>query len=264
MPDPICSATPSPIPTHQDPECVDPLLGGSSSASSQAQSEAAQGVCRPAQASTPAPPRAETADHGPAVKALVASQSRPTSAAAFVQNQRQNANTHAERMAQSPERTFKHEAGITADGSRYETAGLLYGHDPATGLTGELGVLAAQKGWQDELQVTGMRSGIQSQSGDSLSAEGLTLHAGSGIHNKDGSTGYNASVGGTLVGAEGTANVGGSSLTLGASLGTTLEGSVGTRDSDHDGNTEYCVRVAVPVFPINAGACVEIPENLRR
>jgi hypothetical protein len=181
-----------------------------------------------------------------------------------VENQKPTANTTAERIGQSPVRTFDYDRGVTADGSRYEIAGLLYGHDAATGLSGEYGVVATQKGRQNEVQFTGARAGIQSRSGDALSVEALTAQAGSGIHNKDGSTGGNVSVGATLVGAEGTVNLGGNCVTLGASLGATLETSVGTRDGDHDGNTEYCFRVAIPVFPISGGACVEVPKDLVR
>jgi hypothetical protein len=262
MPDPIRSATPSPIPTYQDAECVDPLLGGRSSVTSQPGAESAQG---PGEAAVPSRGRTtaqrdEPRELPPAVKSLVARNGRPNSAAEFVQNRQQNANTIAERIAQSPVRLLKHDTGITADGSRYETAGLLYGHDPATGMSGELGVISAQEGAQNELQITGMRSSVQSQGGDSLSVEGFTVQEGWGIHNKDGSTGHNASVGATLVGTEGTVNAGGNSITLGASIGATLEASVGTRDSDHDGKTEYCFRVAIPGAP-SIGACVEVPDN---
>jgi hypothetical protein len=83
----------------------------------------------------------------------------------------------------------------------------------------------------------------------------LTANAHFGTHNADGSTGINAGGGATLVGAELTAGSSGWSLTGGLGVGPTAGFSLGTRDSDHDGKTEYCGYVATPAFSL--GSCVE-------
>ena len=257
MPDPICSATPSPIPTHQDPECVDPLLGGSSSATSHSHSEAAQSVSRPAQAGKPpAAPRAEPAKLAPAVQSLVAGSSRPNSAAQFVQNQKQAAATTAERTAQTPLTRLYSAAGTTAD-SVYATAGLCYGRDPNSGVTEELGTVSAQIGAQNELQITGLRMGIQNENGDALGAEALSARVGFGIHNQDGSTGLNVGASATLIGVDGTQDqADGNTTAAGAGVAAAFEASVGVRDADHDGKSELCARVAVKPF-FSIGACAE-------
>jgi hypothetical protein len=258
MPDPIRSATPSPIPAYQDAECVDPLLGGTSSATSQSGSEAAQGVCQSAQASKPesAAPRAEPAKLPPAVQSLVTSNSRPNAAAQFVQNQKQVAATTAERTAQTPLKPLYAAAGTTAD-SAYATAGVFYGRDPKSGVTEELGTVSAQIGAQTELQITGLRMGLQNENGDALGVEALSAQLGYGVHNKDGSTGFNISGGVTLIGVEGTQDQGdGNTTTTGVSVAAAFEASVGLKDADGDGKQELCARLALPGIPV-FGGCLE-------
>jgi hypothetical protein len=79
----------------------------------------------------------------------------------------------------------------------------------------------------------------------------------SGTRNADGSTGFNVAANATAIGVEGTYNVSGWSATGGLSASIGAEGSLGTRDSDGDGNTEYCARVGF-LF-VTVGACVENP-----
>ncbi len=168
---------------------------------------------------------------------------------------------NAERAARTPAETFHVSAGWTGNNSYHVTAGLAYGFDSATGAVMELGGVSLQGGPQTEVQLTATRATIADEHGNSLSAEALTFQAGLGVHNKDGSQGYNVSLGATLVGAEGTADFGGGSITLGASIGLTAEASSGVRDRDGDGARELCVRVAVPAVPISGGVCLEEPKG---
>ena len=89
----------------------------------------------------------------------------------------------------------------------------------------------------------------------SARGEVFTAQAHVGDNNADGSTGLGASIGATVVGGELTGTLGALSLTGGASVGATYGASVGVRDSDHDGKTEYCGRLDFGVG--SAGACLE-------
>jgi hypothetical protein len=84
----------------------------------------------------------------------------------------------------------------------------------------------------------------------------FTARANIGIHNDDGSTGFNLGVGATAVGFEGT--VGGTSaLTYGVAASVGAAVSVGVRDIDRDGSGELCARVSIG--PVTVGACLENP-----
>jgi hypothetical protein len=88
------------------------------------------------------------------------------------------------------------------------------------------------------------------------SVEAFTARANIGIHNDDGSTGFNVGAGVTAVGFEGT--IGGASrLTYGVAAGAGAGVSVGVRDVDRDGNGELCARVSIG--PVTVGACLENP-----
>lgn len=85
--------------------------------------------------------------------------------------------------------------------------------------------------------------------------EVFTAQARASTDNADGSTGLGASIGATVVGGEVTGTWGPVSVTGGVSLGQTYGASIGVRDSDHDGKTEYCGRVEFGAGTI--GVCVE-------
>jgi hypothetical protein len=137
----------------------------------------------------------------------------------------------------------------------YVGAAGLKGRDPKSG--GEAEVLSAsvQVGAQNEAQVTFVR--VAGTSGNlNGSAEAFTARANLGIHNDDGSTGFNAGAGATAVGFEGTLGRE-SSLTGGLAASVGYGASVGLRDLDADGKQELCARVAAG--PITLGVCVENP-----
>jgi hypothetical protein len=85
--------------------------------------------------------------------------------------------------------------------------------------------------------------------------EVFTAQSHSTLKNPDGSTGFGASAGTTLVGGEITLSTRGFSVTGALSMGPTVGASLGVRDSDRDGDPELCGRVdfAVGAF----GLCLE-------
>jgi hypothetical protein len=132
---------------------------------------------------------------------------------------------------------------------------LVKSHSPQTGLDTEVLSASAQVGGEMEAQASLARMGVSSERGE-LGVEVMTARYHGGAHNDDGSTGFNVGACGVLVGVEGTANLGdGGSVTLGASLSKGAGLSVGVRDQDHDGRTEWCFKVSTPA--ITLGACIE-------
>ncbi len=192
----------------------------------------------------------------PAVLELVKSYSTPPSKPPPLA-----ANTAAERAHETPIELGYARAGTTRDGSAYSGAALLYGQAGHSGVTLEALSVASQRGVQTEAALTAARATWTNAAGDTLSAELFSAQSFDGAHNKDGSTGLNAGAGGVIVASEATLSLAGSSVTLGASLGATLEASLGTRDQDGDGATEYCARVSIPGVPLSGGVCVEEPAG---
>ena len=148
------------------------------------------------------------------------------------------------------------DAGVTASGdSLHAGAALLKGRDPKSGAEVEVLTVSGQIGAQTEVQLglqrlTGARGAL------SGSVETFTARANIGIHNDDGSTGFNVGAGVTAIGFEGT--VGGASrLTYGVGAGMGASISAGAADVDHDGSTELCARVSLG--PVTVGACLEDP-----
>lgn len=137
----------------------------------------------------------------------------------------------------------------------YAGAALLKGRDPKSGLDVEVLSVSGQVGTQEEWQASLVRVGTSTPAG-SVGVEAMTLRVSRGIHNDDGSVGFNMGAQLTALGAEGTS---GSvdSLTFGASAGVGAGGSFGVRDLDGDGEHELCAKVSYG--PLTVGGCVETP-----
>jgi hypothetical protein len=152
------------------------------------------------------------------------------------------------------------DGGTTASGdSIYAGAAAIKGREARSGIEVEVFSASVQLGGQLEAQVGAGRLGVSSDDGSSSAGmEVFTAHAALGVHNVDGSFGWNAGALATLVGAEGTLRIGtASSVTVGAAMGAGMEGSLGLRDADGDKRPEVCARVVVG--PVTAGLCVEMP-----
>jgi len=214
-------------------------------------------LCRGEVASS-SPPEA-SGSTTPAVDQLVSSVSRnpavlppPTTNAASSAGS-DNAQRTTERVGIAPYAA----AGKTGTGdSLYVGVAALKGHDSKSGLDVEVLSASEQKGLQMESQAALLRAGW-SDSHASWSVEALTIRGTHGIHNDDGSTGYNVMGLATAVGAEGTLVRGANSLTAGLSIGAGAAGSIGFRDIDHDGRPEICVKGSLGY--VTLGACVELP-----
>lgn len=203
------------------------------------------------QAEPPAP-------SAPAIAKLVSAVPRPPSVLppTAPESSALPANNNAQRTAERNGIIPYADADVTASGdSVFAGAAMLKGRDPKS--DGEVEVLSVsgQVGAQTELQV-----GFQRVSGARGALSGgveiFTARANIGIHNDDGSTGFNIGAGATAVGFEGT--VGGASrLTYGVAAGMGAGVSVGVRDVDRDGNGELCARVSIG--PVTVGACLENP-----
>lgn len=152
------------------------------------------------------------------------------------------------------------EAGTTPSGdSAYVTAAAIKGRDARSGIELEVFTASAQIGGQWELQAGAARVGASSDDGaNSAGMEVFTARAAMGVHNADGSFGWNGGALATAIGAEGTLRLGtASSVTAGAAIGAGFEASLGIRDADRDNEPELCGRVVVG--PVTAGLCVEMP-----
>jgi hypothetical protein len=136
----------------------------------------------------------------------------------------------------------------------YAGAALLKGRDPAGGAIEVLSA-SVQVGAQTELQV-GFQRVAGSRGALTGSVETFALRANVGIHNDDGSVGFNIGAGATAVGFEGSAG-GASSVTYGVGAGVGAGASIGARDVDRDGKTELCGRLSLG--PVTVGVCLEKP-----
>lgn len=151
-------------------------------------------------------------------------------------------------------------AGRTHDGgSAYAGVAALKGRTDE-GIEGEALGASVQIGYQNELQATFARLGYSSTN-VSGTAEALTANAHLGTDNADGSIGLNAGAVAALASGEATIKHSGWSITAGLAAGIGLEAHFGVRDDDHDGNPEFCGRLAVGVGI--GGACIELPLIIR-
>jgi len=197
------------------------------------------------------------APSAPAVGKLVSAVPLPPSALppAAASPPASTANNNAQRTTERNLAPYA-DAGVTGSGdSVFAGAALLKGRVPKS--NGEVEVLSVsgQIGAQTEAQL-GLQRVAGAYGALSGSVEAFTARANIGIHNDDGSTGFNVGAGVTAVGFEG--SVGGASrLTYGVAAGAGAGVSVGVRDVDRDGNSELCARVSIG--PVTVGACLENP-----
>ncbi len=147
-------------------------------------------------------------------------------------------------------------AGKTASvGAVYAGAALLKGRDSRSGLEVEVLSASGQVGLQEEWQAGLVRLGRSPGEGNT-SIEAMTLRINRGIHNDDGSVGFN--LGGQFTALGGEVTVGGAnSLTLGLSASVGGNASVGVRDLDQDGNHELCAKISIGALTL--GTCLETP-----
>jgi hypothetical protein len=167
--------------------------------------------------------------------------------------------TNAERTTAREAGPFA-EASVTSSGdSIYVAAAAIKGRDSNSGIEIEVFSTSAQVGSEFEAQVGAARLGASSDDGaNSVGMDVFTARAAMGVHNADGSFGWNAGALATAIGAEGTLRLGtASSVTGGAAIGVGLEASLGLRDADGDKEPEVCGRLVIG--PVTAGLCLEMP-----
>lgn len=151
------------------------------------------------------------------------------------------------------------EGGVNSAGDGAH-AGVALGKGEVRGGSVEVASASVQIGAQSEAQV-GVARITMGDSSNAVQLRAVEAEAHFGVHNPDGSTGLNAGASANVVAAEATVGAGDNSVTVGASVGWGGEVSVGERDADNDGNTEYCARLSasLQVLPVGfvLGACVE-------
>jgi hypothetical protein len=249
MSDPIRSSSSTQLATPNSDPYLDDV--GKMSRPDAPNSSSAHSSANSSQAEPPAP-------SVPAVAKLVSSASRlpsvlpPTAPSAPASTANNNAQRTTERGVAAPYA----DADVTASGdSVYAGVALLKGSVRKSHGEVEALSVSGQVGAQTEVQV-GLQRVAGTSGALSGSVEVFTARANIGIHNDDGSTGFNVGVGATAVGFEG--SVGGASgLTYGVAASVGAGVSVGVRDVDRDGSGELCARVSIG--PVTVGACVENP-----
>jgi hypothetical protein len=147
------------------------------------------------------------------------------------------------------------DAQLTSDG--FDSELILHTGKGELGNEGEIFGLSGKLS-RDEFTIQGAvgRAQIEGRLG-SVSAEALAFKASSGTVNPDGSVGRNLALGTTVVGIEGTLNLGANSVTGGLSAGAGVELGIGTRDLDKDNRPEFCARVSALILTV--GLCIESP-----
>lgn len=248
MPDPVpsSSSTPSVNPSY-DPysDDVGKVSRADAPNSSSAPPSGNGSQCEPPAASAPAVGKLVTAVPRPPSVLPPAATTPPAS----------TANNNAQRTTERNLSPYA-DADVTASGdSLFAGVALLKGRFPKSNGEAEVLSVSGQIGAQTEVQL-----GFQRLAGThgalTGSVDAFTARANLGIHNDDGSTGFNAGAGVTAIGFEGSVGVA-SRLTYGVAAGMGAGVSVGVRDVDRDGNGELCARVSIG--PVTVGACLENP-----
>jgi hypothetical protein len=239
MPDPISSSNRSVAPSS------DPALDETGL------------VCREPAGGPLAPPLAtETPPHPASVGKLVVAASPSPAALPPTASPPSQAENNAGRTMERTHGSGYFAYGVTGGARDSVFAGVaaLKSHDPKSGIDVEVFSTSGQIGGENELQVAAARIGVSGKNG-SLGVDVFSARASGGAHNDDGSTGFNAGAGATLVGAEGTLTDGANSLTVGLAISAGASLSVGLRDADSDGSTEFCFRGSLG--PVTVGFCAE-------
>ncbi len=163
--------------------------------------------------------------------------------------------TNAQRtMARYP--TPYAEAGVTSSGdSVYAGVALVKGKKGQG--AANLFSASAQVGAQNEAQVGMGRVHVDFTRSGSFQGdlEAFTARAAEGIHNEDGSTGFNMSSSASFVKSGVTGRVGGAEVHLGYGLGPDAAVPMvhaGVRDPDHDGRYDVCAGTDVAGVEISA------------
>lgn len=203
------------------------------------------------------------ASSSPAVPVLVNSVPQPRSVLppAAPSPPPSTANNNAQRTSERVGIAPYAVAGKTAAGdSVYAGVAGLRGRDPKTGFEAEVLSASVQVGAQNEAQIGLVRVGGRAGGlvGAGAGMEVMSLRANLGIHNDDGSTGFNIGVSATTVGAQVIEGDGEpTSTTLGLSSGPSAAVSAGLRDIDKDGKREVCLGVSLGLSTL--GICLETP-----
>lgn len=155
----------------------------------------------------------------------------------------------------------------------YADAGVTSSHDSVYGgvalVKGKKGQGAAdlfsvsgQLGAQTEVQAGMGRVHLDLTKSGSVQGdmEVFTAHAAAGIHNEDGSTGVNESIGADIVKFGIAGHVEGAEVHVAGSIGVGLPSvHIGTRDPDHDGRKDLCAGAGIG--PVEVSAC--LPNLIR-
>ncbi|MBN1962362.1 MAG: hypothetical protein JW841_15625 [Deltaproteobacteria bacterium] len=164
---------------------------------------------------------------------------------------------NAARTSSNPTPEPYADAGVTSTGDGvFAGAAAIKGRDQRTGIETEVFTISGRLGGENEVQAGMGRIGVSSDDGmNNATMEVFTARAAGGAHNNDGSTGINAELMGTVIGAQGTASYEGNSITGGLSFSAGAGGSIGLRNADQDDSTEVCGSVSVMFFTL--GTCIE-------
>lgn len=205
---------------------------------------------QPPQASMPKAPEASTSSE-PVVGESTAGQDH-------LVKKHQKSTGGATWMPPTEPKDFRPEASFgVKDGYAFGSVSLVKGVSHV-GAEGEVVTYSRKHGSQNEVDITGarVRRAISEVPGLSVSGELVRARSNVGIHNEDGSTGFN--IGATVTAAQKTAHYDpgdGNSGHLGIGIGAGAAFSVGTRDADADGKEEVCVSASV--FMVSGGICWE-------
>lgn len=248
MPDPIQSSTSTPSANSSyDPHSDDVgnLCRADAPNSSSAQSPAADLPSEPPPPSAPAVGKLISAlPQQPSVLPPAAAGSSPSTA-----------DNNAQRTSERNLAPYAN-AGVTGSGdSLFAGVAVLKGSVPKSNGQVEAFTVSGQIGAQTEAQLGFQRvAGAHGALGGGV--EIFTARANIGIHNDDGSTGFNVGAGATAVGFEGSYG-GANSFSYGVAASVGASVSLGVRDVDRDGNSELCGRASIG--PITVGICLENP-----
>lgn len=164
-------------------------------------------------------------------------------------------NNNAQRTTARTEPGGYADAGVTSSGDSLYAGVAAIKSRGSDGVEVEVFSASAQVGGQSEGQLAMARVGYAGRN-TSATVDALSARAQVGIHNDDGSVGFNAGALAVGAGAEATYTTdSGYSLTFGAAASVGAAVSIGIRDIDNDAYLEWCLKIGGTVFTV--GLCVE-------